>query len=219
MIPVARAKSPATFDATVRQPGLRAIAEMVGKRSPYPRTAGRPFKQIAHRERDIPADAFPPYWTESLDDLMTAYREICAYSCFRIHPVTGARSVDHFAPKSRSWRNVYQWSNYRLCCSRMNARKNDFGAVLDPFEIKPGWFQLELLGFQVVPNPKLRPSARDLIQVSIDRLGLNQFRRDREKDAERYWSGGYSLEVLKEEAPFVAYELYRQGRLNPGDTW
>jgi hypothetical protein len=219
MIPVAKAPAPRGFDRQVRQPGLRAIAELVGKAPPYKRAAGKPFKKIASRERDIPAARFPPYWTEALDDLMAAYHEICAYSCFRIHPVTGARSADHFAPKSRIWRHVYQWSNYRLCCSRMNARKHDFGGVLDPFTIETNWFQLELLGFQILPDPGLPKAARSAIQNTIDHLGLNDFRRDREKDAERYWNHGYSLQVLKEESPFVAYELDRQHRLNPGDVW
>jgi hypothetical protein len=34
-----------------------------------------------------------------------------------------------------------------------------------------------------------------------------------------YWSGDVSLRVLKMESPFVAFELHRQGRLNPGDVW
>ena len=219
MIPVAPATEPAGFETKVRRPGLRAIAEMVGKPSPYPRTAGRKHKKIATREANIPADAFPSYWTKVLKELMAAYHEVCAYSCFRIHPVTGARSADHFAPKSRDWQHVYQWSNYRLCCSRMNARKNDFGAVVDPFNVQQGWFELELLGFQVIPGRSLSVDIRTQVQNTIDRLGLNDFRRDREKDAERYWNRGYSLAVLKEDSPFVAYELYRQGRLNPGDVW
>ncbi len=151
---------------------------------------------------------------------MAAYDRICAYSCFYIHRVTGTASADHFAPKSRSWKEVYEWSNYRLCCSRMNARKsNDFGAVLDPFEIKEGWFHLELLGFQVVPNFSLPERTRSQVERTIAALGLNDFRHDREKDAERYWAKDISLRVLKEESPFVARELHRQGKLNPGDVW
>ncbi len=219
MIPVARAAQPNDFDAKVRQPGLRAIAEMVGKASPYPRKAGRGFPKIAAAEDEIPSDAFPPFWTAALDDLMVAYHETCAYSCFRIHPVTGARAVDHFVPKSRSWRRVYEWSNYRLCAARMNARKGDFRGVLDPFEVREGWFHLELLGFQVVPNPKLPAPTRAKIQATIDRLGLNDFARDREADAERYWDGSVRLGDLKRESPFVAYELHRQGRLRVGDAW
>ena len=219
MIPVTRAPKPKGFDETVRRPGLRAIAEMVGKTPPYPRTAGTALPKIATRERDIPTTAFPAYWTLAHDDLMAAYHEICAYSCFRIHPVTGARSTDHFAPKSQSWRKVYQWSNYRLCSGRLNARKNDYGDVLDPFEIQPGWFQLELLGFQVIPDPKLPRATRDAIQETIDRLGLNDFKAERAKDADRYLARGMPLSILREESPFVAEELRRQGRLNPGDVW
>ena len=220
MIPVARAPKPKKFDEKVRRPGLCAIAEMLGKPPPYERTEGQPRKKLkvpkGHpplRERDIPARKFPAYWTRVLDELMAAYHEVCAYSCFRIHPVTGGRSADHFAPKSRSGRRVYQWANYRLCCARMNARKKDFSNVLDPFEIQPGWFQLELAYCQVIPDPSLAKEIRDQIQDTIDRLGLNDFWEDRLKDAERYWSGNISLQVLEEESPFVAAELHRQGRL------
>jgi hypothetical protein len=211
---------PKNFDDKVRKPGLRAIAEMVGKPSPYPRTAGKPHKQVATREKDIPADRFPPYWTDALDDLMAAYGEICSYSCFRIHRVTGARSADHFAAKSKNWRAVYQWSNYRLCCSRLNSRKNDFGTVLDPFEIGDRWFELELLGFQVLSGRSITsPVIEQQVQDTITRLGLNDFCRERAEDAERYWNKDYSLKVLNKESPFVAYELWRQNRLNPGDAW
>ncbi|HEX4417486.1 MAG TPA: hypothetical protein VH165_06275, partial [Kofleriaceae bacterium] len=87
MIPVAAEVEPADFDTKVRQPGLRAIAELCGKLPRTKRTTGRPLQKAADRERDIPADKFPPYWVESLDELMRRYHEICAYSCFRIHPV------------------------------------------------------------------------------------------------------------------------------------
>lgn len=219
MIPVAAADEPSDFDAQVRQPGLRAIAELCGKRSPFKRTAGPPFKKIADREVDIPVDELPPYWVHSLDDLMQRYDQICAYSCFRIHRVTGARSADHCAAKSRHWKRAYEWSNYRLCCSRLNARKSAVSTVLDPFLIKPGWFQLELVGFQVHPDRSLPKSRQAQIQRTIDRLGLNDFRHDREEDAELYWRKDVSLRVLKQESPFVAEELRRQGRLNPGDRW
>ena len=98
LIRVTPAPEPATFQERVRAPGLRAIAEMVGERPP--RQSGRRFQKIADRREDIPADKFPPYWTEAIDDLMRLYNQICAYSCFRIHPVTGSRSVDHMAAKS-----------------------------------------------------------------------------------------------------------------------
>lgn len=219
MIPVKEAPEPKSFDSKVRRPGMIAIAELVGKTPPYPRTGGKPFAKIASRERDIPSKKFPTYWTKALKDMMRAYGEICAYSCFRIHSVTGGRSADHFAPKSRKWKLAYEWSNYRLCCTRMNGRKRDFTNVLDPFKIKPGWFQLDDVGFKIIPNKRLSKATRDKIQATIDQLGLNRFRRAREKDAERYWKGDISLRTLKEDSPFVAMELRRLGRLNPGDRW
>lgn len=80
---------------------------------------------------------------------------------------------------------------------------------------------MELVGFQVLPNPRASKSTRKAVQDSIDRLGLNDsaFRKQREDDAEGYWAGGCSLGVLREESPFVAAELRRHGRLNPGDRW
>ena len=216
MIRVTPASEPSAFNDRVRVPGLRTIAEMVGE-TPI-RTTGRRFEKKAVAREEIPSDAFPTYWTKALDDLMKAYRQICAYSCFRIHPVTGGASADHFAAKSRKWDKVYEWGNYRLACTRLNARKRDFGDVLDPFKIGKDWFQLELVGFQVIPNPNLDNVKRDRVQTTIDRLRLNDFRHSRERDVENYWAREVSLRVLTEESPFVAQELKRQGRLNPGDV-
>jgi hypothetical protein len=219
MLPIKRAPKPKDFDLKVRQPGLRALDELIGRAPKYPRISGTPFSKIANRKADIPSTSLPSYWTDALDDLMTAYHEVCAYSCFRIHRVTGARSVDHFAPKSAHWSKVYEWSNYRLCCSRLNARKRDFSDVLDPFSLRPNAFQLELIGFQIIPDPTLPQPTQDELQCTIDRLGLNDLREDRAEDAEDYWRGDCSLKLLKRESPFVAYELARQRRLNAGDVW
>lgn len=217
MIRVTPAPEPAGFDEAVRKPGLRALAEMVGEEPVPPRVKGRKHKKVADRREDLPAESFRPYWTRALNDLMTAYHRICAYSCFRIHPVTGSRSVDHLAAKSRAWHQAYEWTNYRLACSLLNTRKSDFTDVLDPFLIGDDWFELELVGFQVKPAKHLRTAIRAQVQATIDRLGLNDFRTHRERDAENYWAGNVRFALLAEESPFVARELERQGRLRPED--
>lgn len=218
MIRVKPAPEPATFSENVRQPGLRAIAEMVGEVPEPPRKAGRKFQRIADSREEISPERFPAYWTAALDDLMTAYGRICAYSCFRIHPVTGSRSVDHMAPKSRAWDQVYEWRNYRLASSLLNARKRDFSDVLDPFLIGDDWFELELVGFQVKPAKQLDADIRARALATIDRLGLNdfEFRFSRERDVQCYWDG-IPFHLLIEESPFVARELKRQGRVRPED--
>lgn len=68
----------------------------------HPRTSGKAFEPRTRNEvqsdgtsislridrpEDLPSSEFKPYWTEVIDDLMQAYDEVCAYSCFRIHPV------------------------------------------------------------------------------------------------------------------------------------
>lgn len=218
MIRVTPAVEPQAFDAVVRQPGLRAISEMVGEPADSPRRGGRRFKKVADERSAIPADSFPPYWTEILDDLMEAYHHVCAYSCFRIHRVTGSRSADHMVAKSRAWDRVYEWTNYRLACSRLNSRKNDFEDVLDPFEIQDEWFELEFVGFQVKPGKGLDEATRARVLTTIQRLGLNDyhFRRERERDVLRY-EAGVPYHVLVDESPFVARELKRQNRLRPDD--
>lgn len=226
MIKVKPAAAPGDFDQRVKDPGLIAIREMVGKTPHKRRTSGRAFAQRTRKavnsagdsvevpvtsEADLASCHFPAYWTRVLDDLMTAYDEVCAYSCFRIHPITGARTVEHVAPKSLSWDQAYEWGNYRLVCSLMNARKNNFVDVLDPFEVPNGWFELEPVGFQVRPRPDLPDDLRAMVQDTIDRLGLNDavFLKMREEDAERLWNHDYSHNVLMKESPFVAMELKR----------
>ena len=219
MIPVTPAPEPPAFDKKVRQPGLRAIAELVGEQPDPPRTAGRPHSPVAASRDEIPAGKFPPYWHEMLDDLMESYHQICAYLCLHINRVTGASSVDHAIAKSRRWDLVYEWSNYRLAYLQMNARKGAAADVLDPFEIGEDWFTLELVGFQVVPGSGLPDDVAKAVKDTIKRLRLNdhEYCEIRAEHAERYLSGKNPLHHLMQHAPFVAMELRRQHQLLPED--
>src|SRR4030095_15412867 len=106
--------------------------------------------------------------------------------CFRIHPVTGGRSVDHMAAKSLVWDRVYEWRNYRLASSLLNGRKRDFPDVLDPFLIGDDWFELDLVAFQVKPPKHLDEETKAKVWATIRRLGLDDFKESRERDAENY---------------------------------
>jgi hypothetical protein len=210
MIPVVPAPEPANFDSQVRQPGLRALAEMVGTPNSPPRS-GPKRKVIAATREEIPASKFPALWTVALPELLHAYGRVCAYMSFYIERVTGAASVDHMLPKSLDWRDVYEWHNYRLACALMNSRKNDYQDVLDPFDVEDGWFCIELAGYQVIPAPQLPANIEAQVQATIDRLKLNDYDclKLREAYARDYAEGEISLDYLRRRAPFLAREIAR----------
>lgn len=223
MIPVTEADPPADFGTRVRQPGLDAIAELVGER-PSRSRPGPKRKKIANSRPEIPPDAFPPLWRDVLPDMLRSYHRICAYLSLYIEHATGSPTVDHVIPKSKAWDKVYEWSNYRLASAIVNTKKNDFALALDPFEIRPGWFALELVEFQVIVGPKARGQVAKQVDSTIRTLGLNlrDCREARREYVENYelgpGHGGIDLPYLTRRAPFIAGELRRQKRLVRGDV-
>lgn len=218
MIRVAPAPEPPTFDARVRQPGLRAIAELVGepaaKKRPGPKRA-----PVATRREDLKPEHFPAYWQAMSDDLLSAYGRICAYACLYIERLTGAATVDHWAPKSTTWNRVYEWDNYRLACAILNARKKDYGDVLDPFAVEDGLFALDLVSLKAVPGPAAGARTQ-AVKETIRRLHLDSsdYAEALGDYLEEYRGNHISLAYLAKRAPFLARELRRQGQLRAGDV-
>lgn len=187
MIHVERQPEPEDFDARVRQPG---------KRKPTNRAA---------------------LWRRCLPQLWQAYDGVCAYLCVRIPPGTGARTVEHLAPRLKRPDLAYEWSNFRLVCALMNARKRDFEDVLDPFDVRDGWFTLELSSLEVLPSPTLSVRRRRQVQATIDRLKLNdpECLAARAEHYDAYLENELTFERLARWSPFVAKELARQGLVAP----
>jgi hypothetical protein len=219
VIPVALAPEPATFDAKVRKKGAVAMLELIGK---TPVRKGTRLKPIASRRDQIPSDTFPPYWRDVLDEMRAAYQGRCAYLAMYIEPATGGASVDHVVPRSQSWRLVYEWSNYRLAAALINSRKRDLELVLDPFAIGPGLFALDFLTMQVEAGPGSAATAVQATSIddTIRILGLNlqDCIDQRSEYYLAYKRREISLRWLERRAPFIAQELRRQGKLNPGDS-
>lgn len=217
MIRVVAADEPPTFDARVRQPGLRAIAERVGE----PATKKRPGPKrlpLAIRREDLKPEHFPSFWQEMSEDLLSAYGRICAYACLYIERLTGAATVDHWAPKSTTWDRVYEWDNYRLACAVLNARKKDYGDVLDPFAVVDGLFALDLVSLKAVPGPAAGAQTQ-AVKETVRRLHLDSsdYVEALGDYLEAYRGNHISLTYLEKRAPFLARELRRQGQLRPGD--
>lgn len=214
MIRVSPAPEPAGFDKRVRQKGLSAIDELIGL-PPRLKRPGRARKAIASRRSQLPSEAFPTFWRDIIPELHSAYAGRCAYLATFIEPGTGASTVDHFVPKSKNWKLVYEWSNYRLCAAVINGTKGD-RALLDPFEVKDGWFALELVSFQVVVGPKAPAGRVGEINATIVGSGINarECCELRAQYAADFEQGEITLPYLERRAPFVAAELRRAGRIS-----
>lgn len=158
-----------------------------------------------------------PCWTACIPELRRAYREVCAYVGTWVAPVTGAATVEHFVAKSHAIEHAYEWSNYRFACSKMNSRKRDFTDVLDPFEVRDGWFEIDFVTMGVRPAPQLTPAIESAVRETIRRLKLDdtECRNERAAWWTPYTQAQISESFLAAKAPFVHREAKRQGLLRP----
>jgi hypothetical protein len=220
VIPVALAAEPASFNRHVRARGAVAIRRRLGKKV---NAAGRKPALTYARLADIPSDKFPAYWTEvrksdgksALDDMMDAYGQFCAYLALRLEWATGSPTVDHYVPKERDRGLVYEWSNYRLCTGCVNGAKGTKD-VVDPFRVKPGWFELDLDTFLVRRGDAAPVAERARIDETLTILNLRQCVRQRGDYISRYRAKKIDLAYVTDCAPFIASELRRQGKLVRG---
>ena len=197
MIPIKPQPEPIHFNKKVRLKGQKYLSKM------------------GSSTIDAAAWKSHSYWRDILPDLHEAYSSICAYCAHWISPGTGDSTVEHFIPKSTNRNLAYEWSNYRLVCGTLNGRKSD-RSILDPFTLQEGWFILDFPSLMIKPNPTLTLQEKALVRNTLDILQLNEdesFVKLRYKWLMDYCVGSTTYEYFKKHAPFTAYELERQGKL------
>lgn len=200
MTPVQPQPEPDFFDAKVRTKGLAHL-----KSKGY--ALDQPLPDGATIES---------YWRgDCLTALHKAYGGVCAYLCVFVERCTGGMSVDHYVAKSALAGLAYEWSNYRLACSIMNSRKREFDDALDPFEVSPDWFHLELITGRIFPNPNLQVAHFAQVEQTIKRLGLDDTlcREMRVRWFDEYLREPLPEDYLCKKSPFVWVEAHRQGLL------
>jgi uncharacterized protein (TIGR02646 family) len=151
-------------------------------------------------------------------ELHAAYEGICAYLGIYIERATGAGSTDHFVAKSSLPSLAYEWSNYRLACLAMNAKKNAFDDIIDPFQVPEDLFRIELVTGRIYWNEAQPELWRDRARQTIVRLGLDgginrELRARRFGDYLKMAAGNPmdAKEYLRRYSPFVWTEVIRQG--------
>ena len=193
---------------------------MVG-RPPRVKHRGPRRAKIVAIEAEIPADKFPAYWRDVIDDMMALYEHRCAYLAMFIEE-TGGPTVDHVIPKSEAWNLVYEWSNYRLCAGVVNSKKGELLGLVDPIDAKVGWFALDLISYHVVRGSAAPAAHHAKIDKTLPLLNIRDCCAQRKRYVEEYRRGpgakGIDLSYLEHRAPFIAAELRRQGELVRGDV-
>lgn len=166
----------------------------------------------------LPNGAKPPaYWRACLPELHVRYDGVCAYLAVHIEIAAGGVSVDHFVAKSALAGLTYDWSNYRLACATMNARKRAFDDVLDPFLLPTAEnvFHLELVSGRIFVNPAIAGPVANMAKATTDRLKLDNGinRSMRARHFSDYVTNEISTNILRRDSPFVYQEVLRQGLL------
>jgi len=197
VIPVTPQPEPPHFDARVRQPGQAFL-----------RRASTPINWEKHKHQH--------FWTRLIEDIYNAYGGICAYSAHWIPRDGGGSTVDHFLPKSNpaNYAQAYEWDNYRLAARPYNSNKGT-NTIVDPFVVKPEWFILDLPSLLIKIGSGIMLSDRvtaGLICHTIGVLKLNEYISVKAReDWVKCFLDGIPFRHLEQRAPFIAYELKRQG--------
>lgn len=192
MIPVVPAPEPSTFQASVRSKGLSFLSVTP---NPTPEQWNR-----------------ASYWRVALADLRQAYDSVCAYTCFRIPPASRDASVDHFTPKSSNPQLAYEWLNFRFASRRANEWKST-NTIVDPFHLHKDACFINFRTLHVIANPALSSQDYDKVMRSIAVLHLNDsvYVETRQEWLDELTAGQITWNFLCRQAPFLAYELKRQG--------
>lgn len=194
MIPVNRQvlePEPEDFDAKCRQKGLAWL-----QRNPQ-----------GTRKQKRPTD----YWSPFRPVLADRFANLCAYGA--MHEPVG--TVDHFQPIKADETLAYEWRNYRYASGWLNSSKSKCAAVLDPFDVQPGWFEVLLPSLQLVARKDRIPEAlHPLVDETLKRLHLcddERIVRQRRQWLKMYEEGHLDLAGLQELAPLIAEAVRTQG--------
>ena len=131
---------------------------------------------IAYYPKRIGVKPNDSHWRDFFDDLCQAFSGLCAYC---EEPDKG--EIDHFRPKSKFPRLIYQWSNWVFACHNCNQSKQAKwppGGYVDPCsnsarERPENFFQFDTKTGEILPITGLSSNLRDRAQQTIDDLSLN----------------------------------------------
>jgi hypothetical protein len=187
VIRVQSVPEPAAFESEARQPGKAWLAA----------------NPAARRPKDL--------WSAFKNELRDGFQSLCGYAAM-FDPTGG--TVDHYLSCRNHPDLAYEWSNYRFASSTMNSIKRTADdAVLDPFEVEDGWFEIILPSLQMRITALVPPQHRSRAEATLSRLKLRddeRLVRWRQSWYEMYRTGDLSLEGLERVAPLIAAAVRKE---------
>jgi len=148
--------------------------------------------------------------------LADGFNELCGYGA--MYEPSG--TVDHFISIKEARCFAYEWENYRFASQWLNSskqtRRPNQPAVLDPYEVQDGWFEISLPDLQLMVSDQIPPEFRARAEYTLERLHLrNDERILRQR---RHWMAEYErsgdIGILDRNAPLLARAV-RKRALNP----
>ena len=103
---------------------------------------------------------------------------------------------------------AFEWTNYRYTTGVINSLKGTLdNQILDPCEVQPGWFEVLLPSFELVPTDQIPGQFKARAKTTVEKLQLRRYKAQftRWRWYERCWNhGNPDLETLRSDAPLVA---------------
>jgi len=161
---------------------------------------------LAKPENRGKTKGFPAYWTQFEAELEAGFQARCGWWAMRIQTGT----VDHFFSKAKPANRdlIYEWKNYRHAEATLNgSKKSHDDAVLDPFEVGDGWFEVLLPSMQLVCTPCIPPQMQAKADNTLEKLHLAKgakVRRNRKRWYDDYKAGKITMSGLEDFAPLIA---------------
>ena len=180
------------FEQKVARPGAKLLAKLP-----------RPISKEDRRK-------LTNYWSQNgmTEEISETYGHTCAYTATYLE--TG-RTIDHYHARDLHPELAYEWSNLRVCASEFNGAKKNNTQIPDPFKVKKGWFQLNLKTLDVEPGPTLPVEEKENAKTLCRLLQAPVFRRSRRRWTTQYAEREVTFKFLRQQVPFLAQELDRQG--------
>ena len=181
------------------------------RRSPCLRATARSRQGDAWLKANPAAKRPKDLWSPFLPELAEGFAHLCGYAAM-LDPTGGTE--DHYL----SWKNhrdlAYEWTNFRFASHVMNSSERAADdAVLDPYLVKSGWFEIILPSLQMRVTDKVPAAHKAAAAFTLKRLKLGngeKIVRWRQHYYARFQAGTLDLEGLRIFAPLVADAVERQ---------